>query len=410
LAITNLDFVADPEDQGVEKDAVDDAQLELIEAFQDHPINSPEKGVRIWTRPIDEAYTTIKNAVIRKRSGVWVPAASGDGKTSLIIAVTEKLEVEWRGRIAIVRLNYIIHQAPSARGFYVQFLKALGVKEHRGETSALRLRVTNAFVSLASEVKRNVIYMFIDEAQQMRELELGFLKDLSNELEMEGVQLVTFLFGEDPELSVAIAKLDIAGNFSLLSRFANRKLSFRSFSTLEDIEDVLDGVDKKMDENGVTFTAFFLPEAFAAGYRLKNEASRFFSALQERMKGGESYGYPARQVFFSIQDFLGYQADYDSPRFEGTVEKWREAILEANMTEALQHKKQNARSRTGTNLLPKTNQSAGQTSTNSGESGRGETEPSVIGAEEDQEGQVDQAQKMNAEETPQGASKKRGKK
>jgi hypothetical protein len=410
LAITNLDFVADPEDQGVEEDAPDDAQLELIDAFQDHPINSPEKGARIWTRPIDEAYKIIKDAVLRKRSGVWVAAASGDGKTSLIIAATQRLDLEWRGRIALVRLNYMIHQAPSARGFYVQFLKSLGVKEHKGETFALRLRVTNAFVSLASQVKRNVVYLFIDEAQQMRELELGFLKDLSNELEGEQVQLVTLLFGQDPGLSAAISDLDQKGNFALISRFANRQLRFRSFSTLEDFEDLLDAIDKKLDDNGVPYTAFFFPEAFAAGYRLKREARRFYSALQECMKGGESYGYPARQVFFCIQDFFGYEANSDSPTFEGTIETWREAIDEANMKQALKHKEKNPLSRTGTNLLPKTNQSADQTSTNSDESGRGEPEPSVSGAEEDQEGQVDQAQEMNAEGTPQVASKKRGKK
>ena len=176
---------------------------------------------------------------------------------------------------------------------------------------------------------------------------MRFLKDLSNDLAMKKTQLVTFLFGQNPELSQAVAHLRRKGGFDLVSRFASREVRLRSYSTLGDIADLLDKVDKKLDDNGVPWTAFFLPEAFASGFRLKNEARRLFGALQDSMNNSEHLGYPARQVFWSIQDFLAFQSQNDAPHFKGKRKAWDEAVTESSMRIALEHKRDNLLAQTG---------------------------------------------------------------
>ncbi|WP_207003809.1 ATP-binding protein [Trinickia mobilis] len=336
-----------PEQLAAQMKAQKKAKLKLIRKFQQHPINNHASGERLWTKPVDELNKVIHNAVLMRRSGSWVPASPGDGKTSAVIAVTDALEKEFDGEIAIVRLNYVGSHTPTIRGFHIQFLAAAGIADTRGETPALRLRLTNALIDKATAVGDNAVYLFIDEAQQMRDLEMRFLKDLSNELEMEGVQLVTFLFGQNPELSDAVARLKREGGFDLVSRFACREVRLRSYSTLGDFVDLLDKVDQKLDDDGVPYTAFFLPEAFSNGFRLKNEAKRFFAALRGSMNNSEHLGYPARQVFFALQDFLGFQAKHDAPDFKGTRKKWDAAVSEANMRIALEHKRDTPSAQTG---------------------------------------------------------------
>ncbi|NIE63061.1 ATP-binding protein [Burkholderia sp. Ax-1719] len=339
--------VAEEFDDDEHGEVASEEELEQIKRFQQHPINNPACGVRIWTKPIDELYAAINNAVIRRRSGIWVPAASGDGKTSAIIASTKRLRRKFGKNIALVRVNYMNHQAPTVRGFHVQLLKALGIKELRGETPALRIRVINGFVDRAVMANDNAVYLFVDEAQQMRLLEMRFLKDLANELEEEQVQLVTFFFGQNPGLSDAVAALKRAGGFDLVSRFVNREIPLRSFSTVEDIAHLLDGIDKQTDKDGVPFTAFFLPKAFEGGYRLKSEAKRFFKAMQDMVSDSARLGYPARQVFFAIQDFFSFQTGEDAPNFKGTTKAWKEALQEANMRIALEHKRDTPSAQTG---------------------------------------------------------------
>jgi type II secretory pathway predicted ATPase ExeA len=323
------------------------AARELIRAFQHHPINNEASGVRLCTRPIEELKKTIHNAVLRRRSGIWVPAAPGDGKTSAIIVVTDYLDEVFDGEIAIVRLNYIGSHNPTIRGFHIQFLNAAGIADTRGETPALRIRLTHALVDKATAASDNAVFLFVDEAQQMREMEMRFLKDLSNDLAMHKVQLVTFLFGQNPELSEAVARLNRKGGFDIVSRFALREVRLRSYSTLADIEDLLDKVDKKLDDNGVPWTAFFLPEAFASGFRLIGEARRLFAALQDSMNNSEHLGYPARQVFWAIQDFLGFQSNNDAPNFKGTRKAWDEAVAESSMRIALEYKRDKLLAQTG---------------------------------------------------------------
>jgi hypothetical protein len=276
-----------------------------------------------------------------------VPASSGDGKTSAVIAVTKDLEEEFDGEIAIVRLNYTGSHSPTIRGFHMQFLNAAGIADTRGETPQLRIRLTNALVDKAAAADDNAVFLFIDEAQQMRPMEMRFLKDLSNDLAMKKTQLVTFLFGQNPEIGEAVARLRRTGGFDLVSRFASREVRLRSYSTLGDIADLLDKVDKQLDWNGVPWTAFFLPEAFANGFRLKDEARRLFGALRESMSNSEHLGYPARQVFWSIQDFLGFQSQNDAPDFKGKRKAWDEAVAESSMRIALEHKRDNPLAQTG---------------------------------------------------------------
>jgi type II secretory pathway predicted ATPase ExeA len=323
------------------------AVRKLIRAFQRHPINNEASGVRLWTKPIEELKITIHNAVLRRRSGIYVPASPGDGKTSAIIVVTDYLDEEFEGEIAIVRLNYIGSHSPTIRGFHIQFLNAAGIADTRGETPALRIRLTNALVDKATAADDNAVFLFIDEAQQMREMEMRFLKDLSNDLAVQKVQLVTFLFGQNPELSDAVARLKRKGGFDLVSRFASREVRLRSYSTLADIVDLLDKVDKKLDDNGVPWTAFFLPEAFACGFRLKGEARRLFASLRDSMNNSEHLGYPARQVFWAIQDFLGFQSKNDAPNFKGTRKAWDAAVGESSMRIALEYKRDNPLAQTG---------------------------------------------------------------
>jgi hypothetical protein len=233
----------------------------------------------------------------------------------------------------------------------------------KGETSAQRTRLVNAFLDAARLAKDDAVYLFIDEAQQMRDMEVGFLKDLYNALELQKVQLVTFLFGQNPGLSDAVNGFKNAKREDLVARFACYDTRLRSFSTLTDIAHLLNQIDCTVDENGRPYTEFFFPTAYANGYRLVCEASQLYSAMKRVMTGGEQYGFPARQVFYAIQDFFAFELDKDAPDFRGSAKQWDIAVANSALKAMLNHKQSTPSACSGLQLaLPQTSDSDSPTS------------------------------------------------
>ncbi len=178
----------------------------LIRETQQHPASiHTKKGVRLKIEFIAELNRTITHAVYMGTSGFWVLPGYGDERTSAAISRVKKLEKKSSGQVTIVRLNSVDDQAPTLRQFLVQILYALGVEEFRGETHVLRERLIRACIGRARLAKNHAVYLFVDEAQKLRNREMLFLKDLSWELEIEDVRLVTFLSDSNPGLSEDVA-------------------------------------------------------------------------------------------------------------------------------------------------------------------------------------------------------------
>jgi hypothetical protein len=172
-------------------------------------------------------------------------------------------------------------QFPSIRAFFKHFLVTVGHDEIKGETYDLRVRLVRTMIDSARTSGLNLIVLFIDEANALQLQDFLFLKDVHNDLAREGVQLVTFLMGQSPDLEYLIEKLARGARRDLISRFANRIQPVRPYRSVSDLRAVFKAIDQKQypPDSDVHWPQALLPKAWQAGFRLEHEAKRAFEGL-----------------------------------------------------------------------------------------------------------------------------------
>ena len=301
----------------------------------DHPAFDPQTV--LITAPIAELYQTVRHILLVRETGCCFTAPSGAGKTRALILL-EHLLRERMPALIVIRHTTWNHQVPSIRAFFKHFLTAVGHPELRGETFDLRHRLVRRLIDLARTSQLPFIVLLIDEANAMRLEDFLFLKDIYNDLDREGIGLVTVMMGQDPDFSDVVANLRDKGKSDLISRFARRRQQFRAYSKVEDVASVFRQYDSAIWPPGSsqTWTQFFMPEAWDAGFRLADQAAPFMEAVKSCSDQSLSkIGFPARQFFAAVREYLAKQQYSDGPGEFPSPDAWGEAVEFALLADAM---------------------------------------------------------------------------
>jgi hypothetical protein len=258
------------------------------------------------TAQIASLCTMVYRAVLTRQLGLCFTAKSGMGKTSAMRFLATYLRQKLP-RLVVYNHTCRNHKGGSVRGFFKHFLSTVGHPVLKGETADLRDRLGKTIVDAARLSGLRVAVMLIDEAQAMDVDDFAFLKDVANEIEAEGTTLITVLMAQDPDFRYVQKKLEHSSRLDLMSRFTLNPQQFRAFESEKDISGVMKQVDNALysDSVEITWTEFFLPLAFANGFRLANFAQVFFSSMADMLdKQGLTCQIPARQLFAAIRLFV----------------------------------------------------------------------------------------------------------
>lgn len=301
----------------------------------DHPAFST--NTVLPTEPINELYQMVRQIVFVRETGCCFTAHSGVGKTRALMMV-EHLLRQRMPELLIVRHNIWNQQVASIRAFYKHFLTAIGHPELRGETFDLRHRLMRRLVDMARANKSPIVLLLIDEANAMRLDDFLFLKDVYNELDKDGIQLITVMMGQEPDFGEVLALLRERGRLDLISRFARRNLVFRACSTEKDFKGVFRHFDTTVfpAEAGQTWTQYFLPNAWDSGFRLADQVGVFLQAVERcASPSSRAIGIPARQLFTVIRRFLLEQMYRDRSPEPLADNPWDAAVTYAMLDDAL---------------------------------------------------------------------------
>lgn len=300
-----------------------------------HPLLSGQ--VILPTPPITELYKAIKRIILLREPGCCFTARSGVGK-SYALAMIDSLVRKEYPEISVFRHVTQNHQVPSIRAFFKHFLRTIKHHDRRGETSDLRERLVNRLIDEGKASGLGIVVLLIDEAQEMALQDFKFLKDIGNELDKEGVQLVAIMMGQEPEFGEVIIKLREQGRLDLVSRFTMRKRDFRALTTLEDFKAVLSSIDKAIfpEGSGCTWPQYFVPAAWEGGLRLENQAMNLLEALKNAAGANSAQaGFPARQLFLAIRALMVDHAATDSLHLKIEPKAWADAAEYALIEDAI---------------------------------------------------------------------------
>ena len=322
--------------EAADRTDVGQAARSLAQAVMLHPLF--EHSVLLQTPPIDEVFRVVKRAVLLRETGCVFTGESGTGKTDAIDRV-KALLLQQFPRLCMYTHDAHNQQIPSIRAFFKHFLNTVGQQEQKGETYDLRSRLVRILADEARISGIKLIVMFIDEAHAMLLQDFLFLKDVYNDLAREGVQLITILMGQAPDMQRVISDLNVKGRNDLVARFAMRVHQMRGFNSVSDLQTIFHSIDQRQfpERSGVTWAAFFLPKAWSAGFRLENEAQQFFDAIVAAAVGtpASQVTFPARPTFLAIRQFLFTAAEYDSDSMRIPDNIWHDAVAYAKLQDAI---------------------------------------------------------------------------
>lgn len=139
------------------------------------------------------------------------------------------------------------------------------------------------------------VILFIDEAQQLNELEYQWLQNISNELDAAGGRLFCLLVGQH-ELSSKRDGLMLEGYEQIVGRFMTEEWSFRGLNSQAELKTVLAGYDNAIypseRKGGKPFLSYFVPVAFSAGWHLTELATPLWNIYEERWRALGAKGEP----------------------------------------------------------------------------------------------------------------------
>lgn len=299
------------------------------QAFEVHPIVIDK--AKIPTPAIKGAFEDIRSAIVHRDPGVCFVAESRFGKTFAIDVLRETLPQSFP-RIPMFSVVAKEHDRPSERSLYTDLLMDCqhGVTDS-GTAMARRIRLLNLWLATVQASGGDRLVLFVDEAQNWAEEDFTRVRDLSNDVGLSQFRLITLLFAH-PNLLSTRASLLTSKRTDLIGRFMLHPRVFKGVSCLADLIEVMKCYDDaEISEfpvgSGISYSQFFRPDAFRAGWRLVREAGPCWAAFSaEAGKHGGHYQVGMQWVASAIRNFLYVHWDLEHGNPPGGGDVWTEAV------------------------------------------------------------------------------------
>ena len=299
------------------------------EAFIAHPIVTDK--AKFPTSSIKSAFGVIKNAIIQRDPGIAFTADPRFGKT-YAIDVLEQFIPESFPEIPIFRSNAKQHQRPSEKALYNDILQDFGFDSTgNGSAASRRNQIVNLMISASQAMESDRILLFIDEAQNWHEDELTWVRDISNDLALSEIRLITAMFAH-PELHTIRNNL-MKRRTDLIGRFLVRPHIFRGVQTFEHLKEIFSLLDDPESSSfpcgsGISYSRFFLPNEFdKLGWRLADEATPCWNAfIRQMQKFGGHYEIGMRWLMTALRTWLFFHWEYEHGVLPREIDLWENAV------------------------------------------------------------------------------------
>ncbi len=306
-----------------------------------HLANHPlyQRPVQILTNAIKEAFLIASDAVRFKRLGCSFLADFRAGKSTALEMIARDL-ADVLPDVACQLVSAITHDAVTERTFYGDLLIAFGLPID-GSAQDRSSRLRGAIITACINAGGRHFCLFIDEGQNWGIREYTFLRDFSNQLRQDDrYVLSTVIFGD-------LRLEEIASSFrsrrkDLWARFLMKPEAFAGIRSIEDLKFFLSEYDniKRCEYpagSKLSYSEFFLPRAYASGWRLANEAPNAWDAfVRSAANVNRKLGDIGMQwVGDTVTQFLTAQMASDVAEFKSSSDDWDAAVLHSKFIDSL---------------------------------------------------------------------------
>lgn len=269
-----------------------------------HPIK--EREYILPTPMMERAYGVIRERVWARRTGAVFYAYPRMGKTRCAFAAKSLLEEEFP-RCYVSLLSAISTTRPSDARMFKLLLSA---ERHAlsGRTNALAL-LESAVADIEVKTKSrggNQYVLIVDEMQCLDETDLQQLVAFHNALEIHKIRMTTISFAQ-PEISHRRTALMASNDRQIIARFLSEMIVYSGCASAADLKQILISYDENSEfpeGSGWTYTRFFVPLAYANGFRLATHAAKLWMALSDAAEPIGGGAIPMEHTCLTIENLL----------------------------------------------------------------------------------------------------------
>ncbi|WP_434674456.1 ATP-binding protein [Pseudomonas sp. R1-15] len=290
----------------------------------------------IPTFSIGETYALVLKVIRRRDSGLVIWGHTRYGKTWAMMYCQQCLVQDFPD-FPVVIYNAKREVFATKGNFYNSLLAVVGHKQSNDNVSISKkhLRLVNFMEQAALKDPRQVYILFVDEAQRLQQPHYDWIKDIYNDLRLKGVTLLPILVGQQQLLDQkkALLKSGVEGE-AIVNRFMLYEHPFRGIREKEDFATCLGFFDSTPypATTSWTFTKFFLPQAYANGFRLAHVKDILWDAFcdsYQELKLKSKMEIPMQYFSKTIEIILRDSVDLDQPEYTITREFSLRSIRES---------------------------------------------------------------------------------
>lgn len=303
-----------------------------------HPIETGR--YTLYTPPLGRFCDQLKGWVNSRATGAIMTAPPRFGKSKGIRFAVGELREELGPTFPILSFCCKDHQYPTEGRFFESLLSDFGHSlSLSGTASAKRARLTQFLIQHASIGQHRRLLLIGDEAQKLQEPHYKWLVDIYNELDRHDIATTVVLVGQ-PELIHQRAAFEKAKKMQIIGRFMVHLHEFAGLRSQRDFEYCLKGYDDESEypeASGCSFTRYFFPTGFEAGWRLAREAKGLWEAFQHVRVEAKLPGkaeipmqYFSKTVEYALKDYGS--TDVGPPTI--SLNQWKQAIEHSGYCDA----------------------------------------------------------------------------
>ena len=205
-----------------------------------------------------------------------------------------------------------------------------------------RNRLIEFMVGHARAAKEHRYILFIDEAQWLADVQFHYLMDLHNQLKLRGVRLITVLMGQ-PELLSRREDFRSADKHHILGRFMAAVHHYTGVVDRADFHRILTALDEHSEYpegSGISYTAYFVPEAFTTGWRMAAQTEIIWDTLQQVLrqeKVGVLKEVPMQAMMALVRMLLRVLGDLDEGQLTLSPRQVEDAIYRVAILQLQDH-------------------------------------------------------------------------
>lgn len=255
---------------------------------------------------LERTYALIRERVWMKRTGVYLYSSPRMGKTTCAEGIQTLLLAEFP-KLHVIKVDARRTQRPSEAHLFRLILEGANHELSKRHSSDLLFQNVKAdiIVNLAAREGTHVV-LIIDEMHRLNDIDLEQLLAVHNALHTQKISMTTISFAQ-PEIKDRVTGLMTRRQHQLLARFLAEPIQFEGCSSVSDLEKILNSYDiysEYPEGSGWSYTRFFLPDGYQAGFRLFNYARELWDTMFSALGTYTEAGVPMEHVCLTIEYLL----------------------------------------------------------------------------------------------------------